>query len=323
MIWANHVYLNVGGGEKETWYPENHTWKSQGKGKFVCDDDSWRRVTDRLSPAGANLLVVELNDAVVFPRRPELANSSAWSAEKMAAEVRRVRARGVEVVPLVNFAATHDYWLKDYNRMVGTPTYYDVCRDVIRDVCDIFGHPKYFHLGLDEEGMAQIRDFKGIGTFRRGRALWHDIGFYAKCCEKGGSRPWMWADAIAEDEKGFCENVPKSIVQSGWYYWQLFENEPTNRRGFERMHWQIYEKLARGGFDQIPCGSVWTEDKEPLPNQLAALIEHVCKVVPKKNLLGFLQTTWEPLIPGAGCEAKNMKALDCLEEARRNYEKGV
>lgn len=326
MIWANHVYTHLDG-EKETWYPEGHQWKTQQPGRHTCDIEVFRRVTDRLIAAGGNLLLVEMDDSVLCPHRPEIACAGAWTPEQMNAEVKRLKARGLEVVPMVNFSTNHDTWLKDYNRMLGTPTYYDVCRDVIGDLCAIFDRPKYFHIGLDEEISSQSYVQKGLLNFRRGRAYWHDVRFYADCCEKCGARPWMWADQIIDGEKEFAENCPKSIVQSAWYYYDLYEKEPTNRRGFEREHWRSFEKLERAGFDQIPTGTSWVEDKAneltnppPYRNQFGHLVEHLEGVVSKRHLLGFLQTTWYPLLPGPGCEGRNMTSIEDLEVARKKYE---
>ena len=61
-----------------------------------------------------------------------------------------------ELIPKLNFSACHDIWLKDYSRMLSTPIYYEVCRDVIQEVCEVF-KPRYFHLGMDEEDEKHVR----------------------------------------------------------------------------------------------------------------------------------------------------------------------
>lgn len=323
MIWADLLHLGVNQWGQDAWYPEDpRGWKASFKDRTPCDDGVWCRITDRLAQAGANMVVVDVGDAVKCPSHPEIAVENAWSAERMSAEVRRLKSLGLEVVPKLNFSTTHDQWLHEYGRMVGTPQYYEVCRDLIRDVCDIFGHPKLFHLGMDEELMDQIRLFKGIGTFRRGKAYWHDVKFYADCCERNGARPWMFSDYIMDYESEFVENCPKSIVQSAWYYWDGFENEPKGTSNwFKRTHWESFERLERGGFDQIPCGSSWTSKKDKaIDNQIGQLVEHVGKVVSKKRILGYLQTSWEFLVPGMG-EDKNMRAVAHLEETIRKYGK--
>lgn len=61
----------------------------------------------------------------------------------MRKEVERLRAMGFEVIPKLNFSTSHDVWLGDYSRMISTPTYYRVCRDLIEEVAEVF-KPKYF-----------------------------------------------------------------------------------------------------------------------------------------------------------------------------------
>ena len=68
----------------------------------------------------------------------------------MQAEIQRLNSMGIEVIPKLNFSTTHNGWMGDYSHMVSSKPYYRMCEDVIRDVVEIFGHPRYFHIGLDE-----------------------------------------------------------------------------------------------------------------------------------------------------------------------------
>lgn len=58
---------------------------------------------------------------------------------------------GIKLIPKLNFSATHDAWLGEYERMVSTKTYYTVCQDIINEIYEVFEHPDYIHLGMDEE----------------------------------------------------------------------------------------------------------------------------------------------------------------------------
>ena len=77
-----------------------------------------------------------MGEALAYPSHPELAVKGSWSPEKMRAEVARLKAIGIEAIPKLNFAATHDGWLKDYHRMLSTPEYYRVVSDTIRDAIE-------------------------------------------------------------------------------------------------------------------------------------------------------------------------------------------
>ena len=65
---------------------------------------------------------VDVGEGLVYPSHPELVIEGSWSPDKLRAEVRRLRAMGVEAVPKLNFSTSHNGWLKQYRRMVSTPT---------------------------------------------------------------------------------------------------------------------------------------------------------------------------------------------------------
>ena len=69
--------------------------------------------------------------------------TSAWetATEKLLKEIARMRAMGLEVLPKLNFSATHDIWMQDYSRMLSTRKYYQVCEDLIRDVLSCVAAP--------------------------------------------------------------------------------------------------------------------------------------------------------------------------------------
>ena len=324
MIWAQLIQLSNGMWGRESWrHDDPKGWRASFRTQVFVDEDVWKRVMEHIAKSGVNTVLIDVGDAVVFPSHPELAVDGSWKAEKLAAEVKRIRAMGLEVVPKLNFAATHDQWLKEYGRMVGTQKYYEVCRDVIRDTCEIFDKPSLFHIGLDEELMDQIRAVKDeIGTYRRGKAWWKDVRFYAECCEKLGARPWMFADYAGDFPDEFISECPKSILQSAWYYRDLYGNEPKvkgekNYNGFWLRHIRTFDTLAKGGFEQIPCGSTW--DNECIckgTNIFKGLVDYCDSIIDRKMIKGYLQTIWKRLQPGVGGEYMYIRGADHLTEAK-------
>ena len=126
------------------------TYKAADHLRF--DEAFWRNlVVPSMKAGGVNMIVFDLGEGVVYPSHPELAVEGSWSPEKLRAELDRLRGMGFEMVPKLNFSASHDIWLKEYHRMISTPEYYRVCADLIRDAIEIFDHPRFVHLGLDEE----------------------------------------------------------------------------------------------------------------------------------------------------------------------------
>ena len=119
--------------------------------KLRCKEEVWRRITDHMAVRRLNMVVIDVGEAVVYPSHPELAIEGSWSPDKMRDEVARLRGMGIEAIPKLNFSATHDGWLKHYHRMLTLPKYYEVVKDLIRDVAEMFGTPRFFHLGYDEE----------------------------------------------------------------------------------------------------------------------------------------------------------------------------
>ena len=97
------------------------------------------------------MVVIDLGDGVRYESHPEIAVENASPVEQLREELARLRERGLEPIPKLNFSASHDIWLGPYSRQVSTEPYYAVCRDLIAEAIEIFDHPRLFHLGMDEE----------------------------------------------------------------------------------------------------------------------------------------------------------------------------
>ena len=269
------------------------------------DEAVWRRLTDRMVQKGFNAVVMDLGEGCIYPSHPELAVKGSWSAERLQKELARLRGIGIEPIPKLNFSTCHDTWLKEYGRMVSTPEYYRVCADVIRDVCEIFDKPRLLHLGYDEENFGNQRKY-AYAVVRQGELWWHDFLFFVKTVEKLGMRPWIWSDYIWRHKDEFLSRMPKSVMQSNWYYrqWFDFESIPKERR----VHLESFLTLEKAGFDQIPCGSNWACDEN-----IAGLVRFCRKNIAPERLKGFLMTTWGPTLPNH--EAKLLRGIDLAAAA--------
>ena len=269
------------------------------------DEAVWRRLTDRMAQKGFNAVVMDLGEGCVYPSHPELAVKGSWSAERLQKELARLRGMGLEPIPKLNFSTSHDTWLKEYGRMVSTPEYYKVCADLIRDVCEIFGRPRLFHLGYDEETMGNQVKY-AYAVIRQGELWWHDFNFFVKTVEKLGMRPWIWSDFMWRHRDEFLKRMPKSVMQSNWYYrqWFDFETIPKERK----VHLESFLTLEKAGFDQIPCGSNWACEEN-----IAGLVKFCRKNIAPERLKGFLMTTWGPTLPNH--EAKLLRGIDLAAAA--------
>jgi len=301
-----------------------------------CDENVWREITEHMADVRANMLVIDLGEAMEYPSHPELAVKGTWSVAKMKAEIARLKAMGIEAIPKLNFSSSHDCWLKEYRRMHSTPEYYKVVADLIRDVAEIFGRPRFLHLGWDEEKEKTQRHGKfDFVSIRQGDLWWHDMLFTAKETEKNGMRPWIWSDKEWMEKDDFMAKCPRNILQSHWYYSPFFGKDRQVRdQALLDKHYRedfvenytlcVFKELEDAGFDQIPCGS----DLFHLSN-FHDLVRHCLRTIPRKRLLGFLNAPWGEVKfgdkwgadSGDGDRGKYLNAVDQLAGARGMVER--
>lgn len=297
------------------------------KGRGVPDtvlrgrDDLWKRATDYAAQAKLNMILIDLGEGVIYPSHPELAIKGSWSVEKLRKEIARLKAMGLEVIPKLNFSTSHNGWLKHYRRMISTKKYYQVCEDIIQDVCEIFGHPRFFHIGCDEE---LVSHQKAFGCFQyivvRNRELWeHDFNHLVRTCEKNGTRCWAWSD-YTWSHPDFLKRCPRSVLMSNWFYddanggFELSRNKTWGRKQLQNFY-----DLERYGFDQIPCGTNWVGGgrkklKIGADDVIGKLVKLCRRDVPPNHLKGFMMAPWKSLDTQKNFETV-MKAIDLFAEA--------
>lgn len=246
------------------------------------DEDLWTELLDRMKDSGVNTLVIDLGDGIDYESHPEISVENAWSVKRLREELERVRSLGIEPIPKLNFSTCHDAWLGEYSRCVSTEVYYMVCRDLIGEVISLFDSPRFFHLGMDEE-TARHQRFSEYVVIRQFDLWWHDLLFLVGQVEKNGSRAWVWSDYAWDKPDLFYENMPKSVLQSNWYYGSEFN--PDN--GYIKP----YSDLEAKGYDQVPTGSNHSSGEN-----LGLTVEYTKKLISPEHLFGFLQTPWRPTL---------------------------
>lgn len=279
MIWAYLIHLG------------SNLWGDPG-GKLagnayhdylVTEDDAWRATIDLLPSQGINTVVIDVAEGIQYESHPELAVKGSWSKDKMKAELDYIRSLGMTPIPKLNFSTCHDAWLGKYSYMVCTPEYYQVCKDVITEVYELFGQPKYFHLGMDEENLDCQKQY-AYCVIRHGDLWWHDAYYLFDICEKLGTRPWVWADYMWTHEEEYVQRMPKSVLQSNWWYYGTKRNPDGT---FVWPQFNYYEKLDKAGFDQVPTGSaIWSRFCNLNTMEL-------CKeVIAPERLQGYMTAPW-------------------------------
>lgn len=267
--------------------------------KLACDDAEWKTLTDRMAASGYNMVVIDLAEGVRYESHPELAVEGSWTVEKLRAELGRLRSIGLEPIPKLNFSTAHDMWLGEYQRMVSTPEYYRVATDLIRETAEIFDTPRFFHLGFDEEDI-WCHGGHSYVAMRQGELWWHDLLKLVNAVECAGMRAWIWSDWIWEHRDEFLSRMPRTVLQSNWYYDDLFDARAMR---WPRIH--NYIDLDRHGFDQVPTSSNYIHDV----NTERTVAFARANLSPER-LKGFLQTSWRPTT--AEFRDKNLSAIDLL-----------
>ena len=308
------------------WYPEGFDVsgcrESLPDATLRCRDEIWRRAVDYAASKGVNQIVVDVGEGLAYPRRPELAIAGSWSSEKLAAEVGRLHGLGVEVVPKLNFSTTHNGWLKHYRRMVGTPEYYRVCEDCLRDVSEVFGSPRLIHIGCDEEdGEWHVMHSKSrkYVVVRRDEVWKQDFLRLVRTVEGLGARTWAWSD-YGWDNPDFLKWCPKGVLLSNWYYDEChggFDPKTNKTRDHQRLiqFWQLEE----AGFDQVPCGTNWVgwarAKKNVSADDVIGKLVQTCRgCISPAHLKGFLMAPWAACDTEANC-AKQERGVDLFADA--------
>ncbi len=225
--------------------------------RIITEKAAWDQVVDFAKEKGVEALVINIGDAICYKSHPELWIEGGWTPEYMTEEVRRLRSMGFKVYPKLNFSAAHDAWLGIYGRMLSTPDYYEVVKDLIYEVCDIFETPELFHIGMNEEGEDSQRNLT-YACYRQHELLLHDVKFMLQCVRDKGVRPWMWADAFWKDFENFEKNIGKDVVVSPWYFGHMFPDvsAPLPDDPYDIKKRESYRKLTEAGYDIIPAGSI-------------------------------------------------------------------
>lgn len=302
-LWAYllHIGYNMWADREATDWNLTHV---SAKNYLRCEDTLWNDIVSGLNEAGCNMIVLDLGEGIRYESHPEIGVEGAWSVARLKTELAKIRDLGMEPIPKLNFSTAHDAWLGPYGRMVSTPRYYEVCSDLIAEVSDIFGKPRFFHLGMDEETYGHQKYYT-YSQVRQYDLWWEDLFFYFKEVEKQGGRPWIWSDYIWHHPDLFLDRMPTSALQSNWYYSDDFSPEVT----YAKAYYQLEEK----GYDQIPTASNWTS-----PENFQKTVEFAKGHIAPERLLGFLQTVWRPTLED--CRQRHMDAIRQLAQGRKLFE---
>ena len=329
-IWGILVHLGY-----NMWADKN----AQTELKF--DEGLWNRIVNKCAENGFNTIVLDVGEGAVYPSHPELAIKGSWTPEKIKGEVLRLREKGIELIPKLNFSAHHDAWLGEYGRMVSTSIYYKVCKELIEDAYEMFLHPSFIHIGMDEEDKSHMTAFNQdfyMTIMRHEELLVHDINYLVKCVEDLGAKCHIWHDPMCEISEENAKNISKSVIPEVWMYysylkenWQKISNEPEYVQKHYKTH---FVKMHGYEIDYIEEDPFVTKTKALLDKLIAEKRPYICtssnfqvnyndrdtiryimQEDPKfEGFLGMINAPWKRTIPES--EVALMEAIDLLAEAK-------
>lgn len=307
FIWAHLIHLG-----SNMWHEvgnrkgREHRSTPEASEVFLFNRQCWNEYTSSLREVGVNTLVVDIGEALRYESHPEIGVLGSWSHSEMKAEIDRLRGLGFELIPKLNFSACHDVWLKDYSRMLSTPIYYKVCRDLIDEVCELF-KPRYFHIGMDEETAGNQKNLL-YAVIRSGELWWHDLYYLVDSVERNNARAWIWADASHSNPNEYISKMPRSVVQNNWYYSEHCRGDALSE--YDKRNLEIFKLLDQNGFTQVPTASTYLS-----VNNFPNLTDYCLESISKGSLLGMMQTAWERVDP-AWMQVHH-DALDAISRAMK------
>ena len=300
LIWAYLIHLsyNMWSDREVAGQPYYHY-----RPYLRCEDALWNELLPRMRDAGVNMLLIDVGDGVSFESHPEIAVKNAWSKSRMRDEVVRLREMGLEPIPKLNFSTCHDAWLGPYARMVSTPQYYQVVKDLIAETIEMFGNPRLFHLGMDEEALVHQRQFEYV-VIRQHDLWWRDFQFLLDQLKPKNVRPWIWSDNIWVRPEEFIHRMPGDVLQSNWYYGQTFD---------DRKEVKAYDLLEEAKFGQVPTFSNWET-----PENVYSTVRYCRDHIGPERLKGFIHAPWRPTL--AEVRDRHLDAIENIAKARKIWE---
>ncbi|MBQ9544986.1 MAG: hypothetical protein IJV00_07660 [Clostridia bacterium] len=295
-------------------YTENYRRVEMPFEKTVTKDiPSFERLCDTAAENGINKFLIFTGDALRYETHPEIAREGAWTKAELKKQLDRIRGLGMEPIPMLDFSAAHDIWLGEYSYMVSTPEYYKVCEDLIGEMCDFFGKPSLFWIGLGEENAeAQLKyDYSVV----RGDLLFmHDMHFLFDVCRKNGARPWVCCDFYNDFPHLFAKTMPlekalpKDVLVCDYAARYRYPTQSIIS-GVKRMpNLEALRDLTAAGYQATPMLSSWRNAWTP------ESIVDVMKIwATRENVAGFLRCPFIPVryenLYKLLFEAKNTKKI--------------
>lgn len=255
-----------------------------------------RKVVEFAAKEGMNTILLCLGEGLQYDSHPEISIEGAWTKAELKELLEYIRSFGMDPVPMLDFSAAHDIWLGKYERMVGTDRYLSVCADLIREVCELFDTPKYFHLGMAEEE-PEWQVLLDFATVRNQVVFCRELKFFCDTVRSLGVRPWVYCDAYNRFGDAFVEAVGADALLSDYHTAYSIYIRATKTKPEFRSPCPPNElvALSEKGFTVVPMMSAYRALKLP-----ESTVKFVSKNLSADTVGGALN------VPFYFCEEKNI-----------------
>lgn len=206
------------------------------------------RLFDLAQGLGYDAVVLELGGNVAL--KTQAGAAADWSVEEIRQLVAEARRRGLEVIPSTSLLSHPEcaprntrYVDPAFGWRLWEPGAYEYMAQVVAEICQVFGRPRYFHARLDEAADAVAANSARLGLTPADFLASH-IRRLRDICHQNGARLVIWHDMlVSREEVPFAtslggpplncwraiEQTPKDVVINFW----LYDFEPQHAVGPE------------------------------------------------------------------------------------------
>jgi len=321
-MWALGMHLSININQRQSKIPFRENF----------DDTFWDYIVEESAKAGMNTIFMEVDDGVEYGSHPEIAAEGAWTRRKVRKEIARCRDLGIKIIPNLNFSACHAFWQKEYRRKTSTIEYYQLCNDLIKETYELFEHPEYIHIGMDEETARHAAGAE-FAMFRQKDLYWHDLRFLIDCVADTGAKPWIWSCPLFRQTEGYQAHIdPEEALISPWQYHAAPYKEHWTRIDSEEQYVKYYSKppykelnltyveedpyfdmfrekalpLLKDGYEYVPCMSTFYKN----PHNTNDMFRYFAENAPDEQIRGYIT---------APCTASIWKNKEYIDESLKQF----
>jgi hypothetical protein len=230
-----------------------------------------RSAIDMAANARFNAVILSVNNAMAFERRPEISRKGAYTKKEVSEVVAYARERHMDVIPEVETLGHQEWLLAPSHPEVilekgagdvpvaryltydpRMPEVYALVFDVLDEVIEVF-RPSYFHIGHDE-----AFGVRSLGAVEGARWFATDVATLRDHLAGKGIVTMMWGDMLKEEQNGgargiyrAAELIPRDVVIMDWIY-RPQGDYPSIRRftgyGFRVMGATFKDEAAMRGY---------------------------------------------------------------------------